>query len=73
IAEYAAERRWKATGRIPVVLRTEGDHEVIALGVERGSDRQQSESTLAEETEQSTAVSETRQAGSRRVAEAGWI
>lgn len=73
IAEYAAERRWKATGRIPVVLRTEGDHEVIALGVERGSDRQQSESTLAEETEQSTAVSEARQAESRRVAEAGWI
>ncbi|GFF54514.1 hypothetical protein IFM46972_10041 [Aspergillus udagawae] len=35
IAEYAAERQWKSTGRIPVVLRTEGNHQVIALGVER--------------------------------------
>ncbi|GFF90858.1 hypothetical protein IFM60648_09212 [Aspergillus lentulus] len=73
IAEYAAERRWKATGKIPVVLRTEADHQVIALGVVRGSDRQASESTLAEETVQSTAFSETRQVGGRRVAEAGWI
>jgi hypothetical protein len=73
IAEYAAERHWKSTGRIPVVLRKKGDHQVIALGVERGSDGQQSESTLVEETVPSTTIMETRPVGDRRMGESGWI
>lgn len=79
IAQYAAERRWRSTGRIPVVLRTEGDHQVIALGV-RGSNRQQSESTQQPESTlveeimaQPRTFIETRRMGDRRMGESGWI
>jgi hypothetical protein len=79
IAEHAAGKRRKSTGRIPVVLKGkgkgDGNCEVVALGIDRMERRKGPESTLVETrtSAESRRLIETRAIEERRMGELEWV